>query len=118
MNGASTATAALSESCCGSPDCAGSSGCAGSLPGASGGQECGKTSLTSESAETKASPATGGNYRQCGSVLCDGHRAHVPEAHWTFVPSCAHPECEKCLVAESAQECEYEHPCHYRLEVL
>jgi hypothetical protein len=56
--------------------------------------------------------------RRCGSVLCDGRRAHVPEAHWTFIPSCAHSECEKCLVGEYAHECEYEHPCDYRLEVL
>jgi hypothetical protein len=70
------------------------------------------------SAAVEASPATGGSERKCGSVLCDGKRAHVPEAHWTFVPSCAHPECEKCLVSEYAHECEYEHPCDYRLEVL
>jgi hypothetical protein len=65
----------------------------------------------------EVSPATGVE-RKCGSVLCDGRRAHVPEAHWTFVPSCAHPECEKCLVGEYAHECEYEHPCDYRVEVL
>jgi hypothetical protein len=28
------------------------------------------------------------------------------------------PECAACLVGEYAHECEYEHPCDYRLEVL
>lgn len=28
-------------------------------------------------------------YRPCGPVLCDGMTAHVQEAHWSFVPSCA-----------------------------
>jgi hypothetical protein len=28
----------------------------------------------------------------CEEVICDGKRAHVPEAHWTFEPAC---KCER-----------------------
>jgi hypothetical protein len=56
-------------------------------------------------------------FRRCGDVMCDGHRAHVPDAHWTFTPACA--ECEKCLVGEYAEDCAAEsRPCDYRIEVL
>jgi hypothetical protein len=115
MNGALTADAASCGCCASEQASAGLSGCAGSSLGASGGQASETISSTSESAEILASPATGVE-RKCGSVLCDGRRAHVPEAHWTFVPSCA--ECEKCLVSEYAHECQHDHPCSYRLEVL
>jgi hypothetical protein len=68
-----------------------------------------------EAGDKEVNPAT--CERKCGSVLCDGRRAHVPEAHWTFTPACA--ECERCLVGEFSADCAAEsRPCAYRIEVL
>jgi hypothetical protein len=68
MNGALNAGSASSAGCCSEHKNEASSGCAGSCRAASGGQGCGKTSSTSESAAIEASPATGARCEHA----CDG----------------------------------------------
>jgi hypothetical protein len=104
MNGASTAAAALSENCCGSPTSAEQTGCEGTCKAGSCGRQSETTSGSSGAHQTEASPATGADH-----LTCPGR----------------HPECEKCLLSEFAKhdrwavaQREPSHPCPYRLEVL